>query len=98
MPGLIVTALAKLAAMSNAQRNGLAAEVLSRAHARRLRGQGWVLPDQLRVRIRTPGGVSVTLSVGGQLATDAIARMRPRIRYLFAVRKRCSGLDGWWSH
>ena len=86
MPGLIVTALAKLTAMSNAQRNGLAAEVLSRAHARKLRGLGWVLPDRLRVRIRTPGGVSLTLSVGGPLATDAVARMRPRMGYLFAVR------------
>ena len=54
MPGLIVTALAKLTAMSNAQRNGLAAEVLSRAHARKLRGLGWVLPDRLAFAFARP--------------------------------------------
>ena len=83
---LLALAAAALAAKTNAQRDGLAAEALARALARKLRGSPWVLPATLRVRFKTPGGLRLTLSVGGQLAVDAIARMTGKMKAVFAVR------------
>ena len=83
---LAALAAQRLQQMTQAQRNGLAAEALALAHARQRRGQPWVLPTTVRVRIRTPGGIRVTLSVGGAVATQAIAQMRSRMKCLFAVR------------
>jgi len=86
MPSVLTLARQALAQKTPAERDGLAAEVIARGLARAQRGLAFVLPSELRVRVRDPAtGQNVTVLVGGPAARNAVTRMLPKMRALFAA-------------